>query len=77
MHILHLRNHQVPLAEVRSDLQLIGTGSSTQNTTRQVNCRQWQLSQQRCCNIHLPPSRLHLDNASNDQITYFWGIPGP
>lgn len=74
MHALNLCDYQVTFAEEVPNLQLVRARPSAQNTTRKIDRRERKLGQERSCNVDLPPPRLNLHNAPDDQIADFWVV---
>lgn len=74
MHALNLCDYQVTFAEEVPNLQLVRARPSAQNTARKIDRRERKLGQERSCNVDLPPPRLNLHNAPDDQVADFWVV---
>ena len=72
---LHLRHQQISLREERPDVKLIHRSPFPQYPTRQVNARKRQRSHKRRSDIDTPALRLDLDDAANDEVADFGGVP--
>jgi hypothetical protein len=73
---LHFCDNQVALAKEGPNLQLVGACSPTENTTGQVDGREWELGEERGGNVNLPPLGLDFDNAAHDEITDLGCVAG-
>lgn len=74
MDTLHLSNEQVALGEEGSNGKLVGCRAFTKDTAREINGREWKVSEEGGGKVNFPSLCLDFDYSADNEIADFWGV---
>lgn len=76
MDTLHLSNEQVAFGEESSNGKLVSCRPFTEDTAREIDGREWKVSEKGGGKVDFPSLRLDFHYSTDHEIAYFWGVAG-
>ena len=76
IHLLHLRDNELPLAEEIPNGKFIGAGPLAENAAGEIDGREGQLGEQGGAEVDFPASGLDAHDAAEDEVAYFGRVAG-